>query len=132
MADKSTVLRGFNTLLFEFLDDIVSIFPDNSDIKDIRTAFEFFKKANPTSIIKAWHYFVYQPYKDVIEQGDLSFFCDKDYSSDLSYMSNADDIMKAIDKIRNPVKQMNPTNKVTAMKYVKNLCTLSNVYSQLK
>jgi hypothetical protein len=131
MSDKSTVLRGFNNLLFEFLDDIISIFPDNMDIKDIRTAFEFFKKANPTSIIKAWHHFVYQPYKDVIEQGDLSFFCEKDYSSDLSYMSNADDIMKAIDKIRNPVKQMNPANKATAMKYVNNLCKLSNVYSQL-
>jgi hypothetical protein len=131
MSDKSTVLRGFNNLLFEFLDDIISIFPDNMDIKDIRTAFEFFKKANPTSIIKAWHHFVYQPYKDVIEKGDLSFFCEKDYSSDLSYMSNADDIMKAIDKIRNPVKQMNPANKATAMKYVNNLCKLSNVYSQL-
>jgi hypothetical protein len=131
MSDKSTVLRGFNNLLFEFVDDIISIFPDNYDLKDIKTAFEFFKKANPTSIIKAWHYFVYQPYKDVIKAGDLSFFCDKDYKSDLSYMKNSDNIMKAIDKIRDPVKQMNPVNKDTAMKYVKNLCMLSNVYSQL-
>ena len=131
MSDKSTVLRGFNNLLFEFLDDISSIFPDSADIKDIKTALEFFKKANPTSIIKSWHYFVYQPYKDIIEQEDLSFFCDKDYSSDLSYVSNADEIMKAIDKIRTPVKQMNPTNKETAMKYVKDLCKLSNIYTQL-
>lgn len=131
MSDKSIVLKGFNNLLFEFLDDIIYIFPDNTDLRDVRVAFDFFKKANPTSIIKAWDFFVYQPYKDVIEQGDLSFFCDKDYTSDLSYMSNADDIMKAIDKIRNPIKQMNPSNKETAMKYVKNLCTLSNVYTQL-
>ena len=131
MSDKSTVLRGFNNLLFEFIDDVICIFPENGDIKDVRVAFEFFKKANPTSIIKAWHHFVYQPYKDVIDAGDLSFFCDKDYASDLSHMANADNIMKSIDKIRNPVKQMEPTNKATAMKYVKNLCTLSNVYSQI-
>lgn len=131
MSDKSTVLRGFNNLLFEFLEDIITIFPGNSELRDVKTAFEFFKKANPTSVIKAWHHFVYEPYKDVIEKGDLSFFCDKDYKSDLAYMSNADDIMKAIEKFRTPLKEMNPTNKETAMKYVKNLCTLSNVYSQL-
>ena len=131
MSDKSTVLRGFNNLLFEFIDDIIRIFPDNPDLKDIKTAFEFFKKANPTSIIKAWQYFVYEPYKDVIQQGDLSFFCDKDYKSDLTYMKNADNIMNAIDKIREPVKQMNPVNKDTAMTYLKHLCTLSNIYSHI-
>lgn len=131
MSDKSTVLRGFNNLLFEFVDDVLTIFPDHADLKDVRVALEFFKKANPTSIIKAWHYFVYQPYKDVIEAGDLSFFCEKDYKSDLTYLKNADEIMKSIDKVREPVKQMDPANKATAMTYVKNLCKLSNIYAQL-
>jgi hypothetical protein len=131
MSDKSTVLRGFNNLFFEFIDDIISIFPENKDLRDVRIAFEFFKKSNPTSIIKSWEYFVYQPYKEVVESGDLSFFCDKDYKADLSYMKNSDDIMRAIDRVRDPVKQMNHTNKETAMKYVKNLCTLSNVYTKL-
>ena len=131
MSDKSTVLKGFNNLLFEFLDDIIKIFPENVELRDVKTAFEFFKKANPTSIIKAWHRYVYEPYKDVIEKGDLSFFCDKDYSSDLCNMSNADNIMNAIDKFRGPLKEMDLTNKEIAIKYVKNLCTLSNIYSQL-
>lgn len=131
MSDKSTVIRGFNTILFEFVDDIISIFPDNSDLKDIRLAFEFFKKANPTSIIKAWHYFVYTPYKTVIDAGDLSFFCDKDYKSDLSYMTNADDIMRVIEKFRTPVRELEPVNRATAVVYLKNLCKLSDVYSKL-
>jgi hypothetical protein len=131
MSDKSTVLKGFNNLLFEFLDDIIKIFPGNVELRDVKTAFEFFKKANPTSIIKVWHRYVYEPYKDVIEKGDLSFFCDKDYSSDLCNMSNADNIMNAIDKFRGPLKEMDVTNKEIAIKYAKNLCTLSNVYSQL-
>lgn len=131
MSNKSIILRGFNNLIFEFIDDIISIFPENNDLRDVRIAFEFFKKANPTSIIKSWEFFVYQPYKDVIESGDLSFFCDKDYKADLSYMNNSDDIMRAIDRIRGPVKQMNSKNKETAMKYVKNLCTLSNLYIKL-
>ena len=29
MADKTTILRAFNTHLFEFLDDVIAILPDN-------------------------------------------------------------------------------------------------------
>lgn len=73
-SDKSIVLRSFNNMFFEFLDDIISIFPEIQDIKDTRVALEFFKKANPTSIIKAWDCFVNKPYKSVIDEGDISFF----------------------------------------------------------
>ena len=131
MSDKSTVIRGFNSLFFEFIHDIISIFPENKDIKDALVAFEVFKKANPTSIIKSWHFFVYEPYKDTIESGDISFFFEKDYKSDLSYLSNSDKIMCAIDRIREPVKQMNESNKQKASVYVKNLSRLSKVYSLL-
>ena len=131
MSDKSTVIRGFNSLFFEFIHDIISIFPENKDLKDALVAFEFFKKANPTSIIKSWHFFVYQPYKETIESGDISFFFEKDYKSDLSSLSNSDEIMRAIDRIREPVKQMNESNKKKASVYVKNLSRLSQVYSLL-
>ena len=46
-------------------------------------------------------------------------------------MSNSDEIMKAINRIRNPVKSMGEENKKTALTYVSNLCTLSNVYNKL-
>ena len=130
-SDKSTVLRGFNNLFFEFIADLVLIFPENSDIKEAKVAFEFFKKANPTAIIKCWQYFVCDRYSDVIAAGNLSFFFDKDYSSDLNDVSKSDEILKAIDKIREPVKQMDEKNKETALKYLKNLCTLSNIYSKV-
>jgi len=130
-SDKSTVLRAFNNFFFEFLTDIQNIFPENNDIKDTKTAMEFFKKANPTCIIKAWDFFVSKPYADVISKGDISFFFEKDYKNDLSYMSNSDEIMKAIDKIREPVKNMNETNKATSMKYIQNLAKLSTIYMSL-
>jgi|UniRef100_A0A6C0E1W4 hypothetical protein len=131
MNDKSTVLRGFNNTFFEFVEDVISIFPDNMDLKTTKSAFEMFKKANPTSIIKAWHYFVYTPYKDVIMNGDISPFFDKDYSGDLTYMSNAVEILNAIDRIRGPIKSMEENNKMTATVYIQNLCKLSNIYNTL-
>jgi hypothetical protein len=130
MSDKTTILRGFNNTFFEFLTAVQEIFPENNDIKDAKIGLELLKKANPTCIVKAWNYFVYEPYKDEISKGDITFFCDKDYQTDLSYMSNSDEIMKAINRIREPVKSMGEENKKTALTYVSNLCTLSNLYNK--
>ncbi len=131
MNDKSTVLKAFNNHFFEFIQDIINIFPENEDLKSTKTGLEFFKKANPTCIIKSWQYFVHEKYKDVIEQGDITFFFEKDYNNDLTYMSNATDIMKAIDKIREPIRNMGDENKTHTMKYIQNLSKLSQVYKAL-
>ena len=45
---KTTILRAFNTHFFEFVDDLVGIFPEKQDIAVARSTFEWFKKANPT------------------------------------------------------------------------------------
>lgn len=131
MSDKTTVLRAFNNVFFEFLGEVQKVLSENGDIKDAVIGFELFKKANPTSIIKAWKFFVYDPYKEEIEKGDITFFCEKDYQNDLSYMSNSDEIMKAIQRIRDPIRTMGEDNKKVVMKYVSNLCRLSLVYSTL-
>ena len=131
MSDKSTVLRGFNHTFFEFVDDIIRIFPDNTDIKTTRTAFDFFKKANPTTIIKVWYHFISIPYKDIIMTGDISFFFEKDYQADLAYMSNSAEIMAGIDRVRGPIKTMDESNKKTTTVYIQNLCKLSDVYNTL-
>ena len=74
MVDKTTYLRAFNTHLFEFIDDIIRIFPDNMNIATTKTTFEMTKKANPTLLIKVWYKFVYSPYSEIIDAGDLDFF----------------------------------------------------------
>jgi hypothetical protein len=40
MTDKSTILRGFNNHFFEFVDEIIRIFPENQNIRECRTTFE--------------------------------------------------------------------------------------------
>lgn len=132
MTDKSSILKAFNTHFFEFVQDIINIFPENKDIKDSKTALEFFKKANPTSILKAWNFFVYTPYREVIEEGNIEFFFDKDYQNDLTYMSNANEIVKVIDTLREPVKNMGDANKQHTMRYIQNLSKLSDMYLAMK
>jgi hypothetical protein len=130
MSDKSTLLRAFNTHFFEFLDDLLCVLPDNKEILYAKTSFETIKRANPTAIIKSWYNFVFLPYKDVIDNGNLTFFIDKDYGSDLSHLNRSEDIIKMIDNIRNPIREMDETNKTHALKYVQNLSKLSDLYNQ--
>ena len=129
MADKSTVLRAFNTHLVEFLDDIISIIPGNVGLVTTKNSFEMYKKANPTLLIKIWYSYVYMPYAEIIEKGDLDFFITKDYSEDLSYLHNSKSILNAIDTLREQIKEMSETNRNHSLEYIRNLCKLSNMYN---
>jgi hypothetical protein len=75
--DKSTVLKAFNTHFFEFVDDVVSIFPDRHELATTRKTFDMIRHANPTAILKVWHAQVYLPYREPIEHGNLDFFFTK-------------------------------------------------------
>jgi|TARA_Y100000389_G_C17282993_1_gene423952 hypothetical protein len=129
MTDKSTVLRAFNKHFFEFIDDIVTILPNEPEIVKAKVSFENIKKMNPTLICKTWFKVVYSPYKEVIDQGDITFFFEKDYASDLSNVPNAAEIMSIIDKIRMPIKSMDEVNRGHCTKYIQNLSKLSTVYN---
>jgi len=131
MTDKTTLMRAFNTHFFDFLDDVIRVIPGNEEIVNAKTSFETIKRANPTAILKAWNQYVYMPYKDVIDGGNLSFFIDKDYGSDLSILPNSKEIMSIIDKIRQPIKEMDDSNQAHCLKYIQNLCKLSLMYCNL-
>jgi len=128
MTDKSTILKGFNTYFFDFLDDVASIIEDNDEILTSKAFFETVKKANPTLIIKCWNLYVYQPYKEIIDSGNIQYFLEKDYNSDISVLANSSEIMNSIDKIRAPIKSMSELNQQHSMKYIQNLSKLSTLY----
>ena len=130
-SDKSNILHAFNTNFFDFMNEISTIFPDNADIITAKKTFQMAKKANPTLIIKIWFSNIQQPYSDVIESGDISFFYDKNYEGDLGSLSNSREILKTIDTLREPIRIMSDTNKQHSMNYIQILSKLSLVYSQM-
>tara|TARA_B110000967_G_C18899339_1_gene573394 strand:- start:6036 stop:6431 length:396 start_codon:yes stop_codon:yes gene_type:complete len=131
MSDKTTIIRAFNTLFLDFLGDIINIYPENKDIAKAKTQFETIKKMNPSIIIKMWFPLVYSPYKDVIDNGDISFFFNKNYNEDVKNIANADEILKLIDKVRGPISSMDDTNQGHCADYIQKLSKLSSVYTQL-
>jgi hypothetical protein len=121
-------MKTFNSHFFEFIDDILLIFPENIDLLTAKKSFETIKRANPTAILKAWFSFVYSPYVSQIESGNISFFFEKNYAEDLSILNNGNEIMKMIDSFRDPVKNMSDVNKQHTMKYIQNLSKISLIY----
>jgi hypothetical protein len=133
MATQSaTILSAFNDHFIEFVNDILNVFPNDTDILAAKNSFILIRKANPKMIIKIWHKYVVEKYQDMIDTGDISFFINKDYSSDLTNAQNSDKIMEAVNRLRNPVKLMTNEEREKVMKYLQNLKKLSVLYHSLE
>ncbi len=129
--NKSTIMRTFNTHFMEFLDDIISIFPEKREIQVAKTGFETIKQSNPTLIIRMWNSHIYQRYGDAVDNGDIDFFFDKDYATDLVESQQYNEIMKFIDEFRQPLREMNEVNRQHSIKYIQNLSKLASMYASL-
>ena len=133
MNNKSTILTAFNNHFIEFVDDINTVFPDDPDLLTAKNSLLMIRKANPKKIIEIWVSFVVGKYSSEIEEGNIDFFINKDYSDDISQTStgNPDKIIQAIDRLRAPIKLMTEENQQKTMKYIQNLTRLSKLYSQI-
>jgi hypothetical protein len=131
MAGSNTnLLTIFNDHFVEFITDIHNVFPDDADILTAKNALIAIRKANPKLIVKIWMKYVATPYQNEILAGDIEFFVNKDYSDDLTRTGNPDQIMSSIDRLRGPVKQMNPGDQQKTMKYIQNLSKIAAMVPQ--
>jgi hypothetical protein len=128
MSSNSTILTAFNDHFMEFLDDIIRVFPDDSDILASKNSAALIRKANPRLIIQIWNSYVVGKYKDKIDAGNIDFFINKDYSDDLVHADNSKKIVEVIDRLRNPIKMMTTEDQAKTMKYIQNLTKLSTIY----
>ena len=127
---SSNFVTIFNDHFNEFVNDIQSVFPDDTDILTAKNALLAIRKANPKLIVRIWIKYVYNPYKEQIESGDIAFFLVKDYANDLARNDNSDKIMESIDRLRSPIKNMSPENQAKTMKYIQNLSKLAILVPQ--
>jgi len=123
-----SILTAFNNHFEDFVDDVLRIFPDNMDLKKAKLTIEMLRKANPRSILLIWRDYIANKYREQIENSDISFFIEKDYSSDVTDMDRNERVMEIIEKMRTPVRDMGEENQKKAMKYIQNLTKLSDMY----
>ena len=124
---SNNILTAFNDHFFDFLNDVQNVFPEDADILTAKNALLTVRKANPKMIVKIWNAFIVGKYKGEIDAGNIDFFINKDYSSDVSTASNSDKIMESINRLREPIKNMSQTNQTKVMKYIQNLTKLAEL-----
>jgi hypothetical protein len=129
-SDKSILLTAFNTQFYDFLDDVESVFMNDNGIKRAKNALILIKKVNPALVIKLWYKYIVVNYESEIDNNNINFFIEKDYKNDLRYLNSSDEIMKHIDFLREPVRNMGESNQQKSFMYIKNLCILSRLYSE--
>ncbi len=131
--DRPTLIRSFNDYFCEFLDDISRVLPGNKQISAANRSFKTLIEMNKTILVKCWYKFVYLKYSQVIEDGNIEFFFEKDYSDDLTKLQNAQNIMEIIDSVRQPAKEVceNPKNKEYMVSYIQGLCRLSIAFNEI-
>ena len=126
--DRSNVLKGFNNHLSEFFDDIERIFPNDIEIQKARVSLNNLKKMNPKIIIGVWKTYISDKYSNEIDKGDIEYFLNKNYSSDLQDSDYNKEILDKIEKMKNSIKLMQDDSKEKSIKYLQNLNKLCNLY----
>ena len=125
----SSIVGAFNNHFVEFLEDVQTIFPEDKQIKNAKSALLMLKKANPSAIVKIWKAHITSKYQDEILQGNIDFFLHKDYADDLQGTGNKNTIMESINRLREPIRNMGEENQAKAMHYIQNLTKISQLYN---
>jgi len=124
---SNNLVTAFNEHFNDFLNDVQSVFPDDSDILTAKNSLYLIKKANPKLIVKIWKTYISDKYKDQILAGNIDFFINKDYANDVESSQNSDKIMESINRLREPIRNMGPDNQAKVMRYIQNLTKLSDL-----
>lgn len=127
-----SVLKAFNNHFMEFLEDVMLVLPGNKNIKTAKFYVTNINRLNPTLVVKAWYLYCVVPYSDQIENGDFSFFINKDYKSDVGQSAeyNSTQVLEAIEEIRKAASNLSDENQQKIIKYVQNLSKLSIMYNK--
>jgi len=125
--NNSLVLSTFVKQIDEYLDDISKTYSVDSRFTRARLYLDGVKKSNPRLIITTWKTMVTDKYATQIEAGDIEYFLNKDFTDEVpgSYTPTVDSV---IQELRATVRRMSDENKAVSLKYIQNLCRLSNLY----
>jgi len=125
-----SILKVFNSQFTEFIADVQVVFPDDRNIKTAKFYVNKVVAVNPSLLIKAWHEYVTIPYSNEINGGNFAFFLEKDYKNDVgtSESYDSENVLGAIQMIKEKAQLMSKDNQSKIVKYLQNLTKLSAMY----
>jgi len=126
--DNHSILRAFNEHFSEFMQDVIRVFPNDTNLHACKLAIEKIRKANPKLIITTFTHEFSKKYSEQIMNNNIDFFINNDYSNDVKNSSKQSIILEKINLLREPVRNMNESDKKKTIGYMQNLTKLSDMY----
>jgi len=124
--NNSLVLSTFVSQLDECLTDIATVYSTDKRFIRCKMYLDTLKQTNPRMILTTWKTMITEKYDEQIQQGDVSYFLEKDYKDELPIYNPTID--QAIQDLRTAIREMSNSNKEKAVQYIQNLCKLSKLY----
>lgn len=124
--DKSKLLIAFNNHFFEFIDDILRVFPNDYELKTAKSILLKLRKSNPKLILNIFIEYVLDNFKEEIMEGNIDYFIDKNYKEEFEYIDNV--VIEKFNTLKEPIRKMNNEDKNKVIKYMQNLIKLSELY----
>lgn len=125
------ILEAFNNTFKDFLKELSIVFPSNDVLKKYKHGFNLLTNMKPKLVIPLWETYVNEAYYDKIMNSSIEDFIDKDYSMDVRNLGGQKlEALEFIDKLREPLRNLEENNKDTSINYIRNLCKLSRAYKE--
>jgi hypothetical protein len=121
--DNQKFYNIFNTKIIEFLNDLIVLFPNDSDFKMYKTAINLVKLADNKKPLQYYKRFVTDEYKEHINNRNDKFFLEHDYSeiindNELNSEVGASDISsKIVNRLKGYWSSLTDDNKVIVWDY---------------
>ena len=124
--DKNNILIAFNNHFFEFIDDVLRVFPNDYELKTAKSILLKLRKSNPKLILNIFIEYVLNNFKKEIMDGNIDYFIDKNYKEEFKYIDNV--VIEKFNTLKEPIRKMNDEDKSKVIKYMQNLIKLSEIY----
>lgn len=126
--DKEQIVRIFDTKLSEFVNDLISIYPEDKDLYAFKNSIRLLNLVKDTQCIMLFKEYVYDTYCDKILEKNEDFFLKHTFEKEKTTNQNFEFTNQLIEKIKGYWKTMSDENKETVWKYFTLLLKLSEKY----
>ena len=134
--DQSQILRAFCDHFQEFIDDVLRVFPRDTELRAVGKALGLMRKMNPRIIPTVFHKTIGKPYAAEIAAGDPTFFIEKNWADDVSDSKDGtvskQGVLDKIERMRGSLRHMNPSDLAKSVQYIRNLARLAELYCTAK
>ena len=114
-------LKAFTTLLLKFNDELIELFPEETEFATLKTAIELVKKTNPRLLVTVFTSYI-ELWKSQILNRDESFFMANQYND----LTQGDDYFEQlITRLKKYWNTLSDHNKDSIWKYLETLIKIS-------